>query len=380
MFEFDSVLDRRQSYSSKWTKYGERDVLPFWVADMDFAAPDFLLEAVRERLDHPILGYTETPEPLIEAFIQWAKDRFNWTIHRDWLVWVHGVVPGLNLCIRSIGSRNDQILVPIPVYPPFLRLAENNDRIMVTSSLVKENGRWLMNFDELESSAQHCAVLAMCNPQNPTGRIYTQDELSELAEVCIRTDTVLIADEIHWGLTLDSPSPHVPVASLDPDYAQNTITLLSHTKAYNIPGLQVAVAVIPNEQLREKFVHLNEKLYGSISPLSYAAAISAYSDRGPWLSKVNEYLTRNRQVLQDAVNATQNLDMTHVEGTYLGWLDASQIPVEDPTAYFEAFGVGMSPGVDFGAQDMVRFNFAAPREVVEQGVYRLVEASNCVFR
>ena len=380
MFEFDSVFDRRQSYSSKWTKYGQRDVLPFWVADMDFAAPDFLLDAVRERLDHPILGYTETPEPLIEAFIQWADDRFNWTIHPDWLVWVHGVVPGLNLCIRSIGSRNDQILVPIPVYPPFLRLAENNDRIMLTSSLVKENGRWVMDFDELESKAKDCTVLAMCNPQNPTGRIYAQSELSNLAEVCVRSNTVLIADEIHWGLTLDSPSPHIPVASLDPSYAQNTITLLSHTKAYNIPGLQVAVAVIPNEQLREKFVALNEKLYGSISPLSYSAAIAAYSDRGPWLSRVNEYLTANRQVLQEAVNSTTNLNMTHVEGTYLGWLDASQIPVEDPAEYFEAFGVGMSPGIDFGAQGMVRFNFAAPREVLNEGLQRLVEAASCAIR
>ena len=178
---------------------------------------------------------------------------------------------------------------------------------------------------------------------------------------------------------MDSSSPHIPVASLDPSYAQQTITLLSHTKAYNIPGLQVAVAVIPNEQLREKFVSLNEKLYGSISPLSYSAAISAYSDRGPWLSKVNEYLTANRQALQDAVNSTANLNMTHVEGTYLGWLDASEIPVEDPAAYFEAFGIGMSPGIDFGAQSMVRFNFAAPREVLNKGLQRLVEATNCAF-
>lgn len=377
MFDFDRVLDRKASYSSKWTKYGERDVLPFWVADMDFAAPDFLLAAVQERLKHPILGYTETPEPLVAAFVNWAQDRFDWFIDPEWLVWIHGVVPGINLCIRSIGSRNSPILVPIPVYPPFLRLAENNDRTMVTSNLLKDNGQWVMDFDELESAAQDCSVLAMCNPQNPTGRIYTEAELCELAEVCIRTNTVLIADEIHWGLTLDSDRPHIPVASLDPTYADNTITLLSHTKAYNIPGLQVGVAIIPNAQLREKFEYWNEKLYGSISPLSYAAATAAYEDRGPWLTEVNDYLKTNRNILRDTIDSTTNLEMSHVEGTYLGWLDASQIPVSDPAAYLEAFGIGLSPGIDFGATGMVRFNFATPRTVLENGLKRLKEASNC---
>ena len=380
MFDFDSAYDRKAFFSTKWCKYGARDVLPFWVADMDFPVPDFLLTAIQERVQqHPILGYTDTPDQLVETFIEWAFHHFQWELDPDWLVWIHGVVPGLNLTVRSIGTPGDKILVPIPVYPPFFRLAENNTRVMVTSTLVKQDQRWLMDFEHIESVCKDCEVLAMCNPQNPTGRIYTEPELRTLADICLRTGTVLLSDEIHWGLTLDSQQPHLPVASLAPEYADNTITLLSHTKTYNIAGLQVAVAVIPNKELRTNFASTQEKLYGSISPLSYAAAIAAYADRGPWLTKLNAYLTKNRNLVEQTVAAIPNLSMTPVEGTHLAWLDAHQLPVEDPTAYFESFGLGLSPGADFGARQMVRFNFAAPHHLVEQGLQRLQEAASCAF-
>ena len=344
---------------------------------MDFAVPTFVLEAINQRMTHPTLGYTVTPPALEEAFVQWCLDRFNWKVDPDWLVWVHGVVPGLNLAVSSIGNTLDRILVPVPVYPPFFNLAINHQRTLLTSQLIRECNRWVMDTDELSNLATQASCIAICNPQNPTGRIYTETELRELAELCVQTDTVLISDEIHWGLTLNSKTPHTPVASLEPEYAQNTITLISHTKAYNIPGLQVAVAIIPNPEIKARFEEIQSKLFGSISPLSYVAALAAYTDKSPWLEQLNRYLCGNRDLLQEAVESTGNLTMTDVEGTYLGWIDASALPVKDPHAYFEAHGLGLSPGQDFGMEQFVRFNFAAPRTLVEIGIERLLSGANC---
>ena len=379
VFDFDSILDRKSFYSAKWCKYGDRDVLPFWVADMDFPVPSFLVAAVSKRLEHASLGYSNPPDSVTEAFVGWCAKRLRWIVDPDWLVWIHGVVPGLNLAVRSVGVTNDQILIPIPVYPPFLKLAGNNYRRMQQSSLVLTAGQWLMDFEDLRDKASACSALVVCNPQNPTGRIYTETELRQLAALCLDTNTVLVSDEIHWGLTLDSKQPHLPVASLDPEFANNTITLISHTKAYNIPGLQVGMAVIPNEKLRTAFIETQERLYGSISPLSFAAAEAAYRDESTWLSELNAYLSQNRELLQEAIDSTTNLSMTHVEGTCLGWIDASNIPVKDPAAYFEAFGLGLSPGKDFGSTNMVRFNFGTSKQVLQQGIERLLQASSCAF-
>ena len=375
MFDFDSIFDRQRFFSSKWNKYRDRDVLPFWVADMDFAVPPFLLDAIHERLKHPLLGYTDTPDQLIEAFITWASDHFGWNVHPDWLVWVHGVVPGLNIAVKALSAMHSTLLVPVPVYPPFLRLAENNDRSMRISHLVKDEGLWVMNLDEISSLATDSSMLVMCNPQNPTGRIYTEKELRSIADLCVKTNTLLLSDEIHWGITLDHEYPHIPIASLSPEIAQKSVTLISHTKVYNIAGLQVGVAVIPNPSLRRAFATTQEKLFGSISPLSYAAAQAAFEDRGPWLQELNRYLTGNRNELLAAIQSSKALKGTYVEGTHLAWIDASSIPVEHPNAYFESFGLGLSPGEDFGVDKMVRFNFATPRSLLRSGIKRLLAAT-----
>lgn len=374
MFAFDAVIDRRSSSSSKWVEYGERDVLPFWVADMDFATPGFLLAAIQDRLKHPILGYTEVPQRLESAVIEWAQRRFNWKLDPDWIVWISAVVPGMNVALRSIGNAGDTTLHFIPIYPPFLDMPANNDRLALTTELRIDSGSWVMDLDDVKKKCLLASSLLFCNPQNPTGRVYSREELLGLAEICLATETVLISDEIHWGLILDEDKEHIPIASLSSDIAANTITILSHTKSYNLAGMQSAIAIIPNEVLRKNYEDAIRGSMTSGSPLAYAAAISAYEDDSAWLSELSSYLRSNRDLLEERANDLNRISMTHVEGTHLAWLDARSIPVQNPKRYLEAFGLGLSDGEEFGMPGFVRFNFAAPRTLLEQGIDRLQNA------
>ena len=355
-------------------------MLPFWVADMDFATPDFLLDAIANRLLHPVIGYTDEPEELLASVVDWADRRFGWYIHPDWLVCFTSVVPGLSASVRSVGNDGDQSLVMTPVYPPFLNIASINHRKRIDSSLVFDTCRWVMDFDDIarKTSAQSTKTILLSSPQNPTGRVYGVDELSRLAEISLANNTVIVSDEIHWGLCLDENKPHVPIASINEEIANQTITLLSHTKSYNIAGLQSALAIIPNKTLRDRFIDAKHGWMSGVSPLAYAAAIAAFQDTSSWLSDLVSYLRVNRDLLQATVGTAANISMAHVEGTHLGWIDARDIPVQDPNTYFESHGIGLSDGVEFGAPGFVRFNFAAPKSLVERGLERLRIACECV--
>ncbi|MYD43714.1 MAG: putative C-S lyase [Gammaproteobacteria bacterium] len=376
--DFDKVHERRASASSKWLKYGDRDVLPFWVADMDFQTPGFILDAIQARLEHPVLGYTDPPEALISAFVDWADRRYGWQLHPDWLVAFTSLVPGLNAAVRTVGGDGDAMVVMTPIYPPFLKTAAFNRREEIRSPLVIEQGRWIMDLGDIEFRVKDVSptTIMLSNPQNPTGRVYTSTELQAFAELCLRYNTVIVSDDIHWGLCLEENVSHVPIATLDKDVANNTITLISHTKSYNVAGLQSAFAVIPNPTLREQFIAAKDGWMSSVSPLAYAAAIAAYNDRSTWLSELQGYLRSNRDLLTATVAALPNLKMcAPIEGTHLAWLDARAIPVHNHAAYFEAFGLGLSDGVDFGDPGFMRFNFATPRTTLEAGLERLQQAS-----
>ena len=375
MFDFDTVHDRARFASSKWVKYLNRDVLPLWVADMDFATPDFILEAIQARLQHRVIGYTEPPDEFIAAFVDWAKRRFDWDIHPDWIVSFTSVVPGLNAAIRSIGERGDQSVLMTPIYPPFLALAEINGRELRCSPLVIQRDKWCMDQDDLKLHTN--ASVFLCNPQNPTGRVYSQVELQAFAELCLHQSNTIVSDEIHWGLILDEDKEHKPIASIDREIAQATISLFSHTKTYNIAGLQSAVAVIPNTVLRERFEWAMSGWMSGVSPLAYAAATAAYNDNSTWMTDLRAYLRSNRDAIEQVVSTLHNISMQHVEGTHLAWLDCRSIPVQDHAAYFEAHGLGFSDGVEFGTPGFVRFNFATPRSLLNQALDRLKVGSAC---
>ena len=377
-FDFDHIYDRSAFNSTKWSKYGDRDVLPFWVADMDFPVPKFLRDAISERMEHPILGYTDVGDELNSAFVSWLQRRYDWQIEPDWLVWVSSIVQAMNVAVKVVGQPGDESLVMVPVYPPFLKMPENGFRALTTSRLQCIESRWVMDYDDLNEKTKTASSLLFSNPQNPTGRVYTKAELQQLSDICLEHNVIILSDEIHWGVVLEPGCKHQPIASLAPEIANQTVTFFSHTKTYNISGLPSAVVIIPNEDIRSAFEIARYGLAHNISPLALSATLAAYNDRSSWLDELKVYLRKNRNLLQAAVNQTQTLSMTNIEGTHLGWIDARAIPVEDKAAYFEAFGLGLSNGSDFCRDGFVRFNFAAPTKLVSQGLERLVEAADHV--
>ncbi|MEM1229514.1 MAG: PatB family C-S lyase [Pseudomonadota bacterium] len=362
-------LDRRGTSATKWEKYAD-DVLPFWVADMDLPTPEPILAAIRERLEHPLLGYTNVPESLTHAFIDWAQREFDWAINPAWLVWVPGVVAGLNVAARAVTRAGDPVYLMPPVYYPFLAVPEQADGTRVDIPLT--GARWEMDLERLrEVRQQHGtgapAALLLCNPQNPTGRCYARNELEALAQVCIREDLVLISDEIHCDLRLEPAAVHTPVASLDAEIAQRTITLMAPTKTWNMPGLGCAVAVIPNPRLRSAFRSARIGMVGTPSVLGYAAAEAAYRQGESWVNALRNHLRDHRDRLAKVTGPR----MRRAEATYLGWIDVPELPAEQADAHFRRHGLGLSMGADFGGPGYVRFNFGCSTQLLEQGLARL---------
>ena len=368
MTEFDRRIDRRGTYSAKWDKYQGRDVLPFWVADMDFAAPQFLLDALATRLGHGILGYTRTPEPLVSAFCEWLQRNHGWQVAEEWLVWIPGVVPGLNLAAMAAAEPGGAVLIPTPIYYPFLSVPGNAGQRLIKAPMQRDGRRWVMDWDLMEAAADRSTRLLMiANPQNPTGRVFTAAELEALANFAERRDLLICADEIHCSILLERQARHIPIASLHPSVAERSISLYASTKAYNVPGLSCAVAVIPNADLRRRFRKASRGLTPFIGPLAYAASTAAFSDQSGWLERLLDYLRDNHRLVRDAAGKR----MTPVEGTYLAWLDVRDLGLQDPVAHFEAHGVGLSNGADFAGPGFLRFNFGCPQALLKEGLARL---------
>ncbi|MCP5182396.1 MAG: putative C-S lyase [Pseudomonadales bacterium] len=367
--DFDTVIERRGTAASKWTRFSE-GVLPFWVADMDFRAPEYILNGLRTRLDHGILGYTATPPTTVEAFVDWLRRTYAWEVREDWLVWIPGVVTGFNLATRAALHPGGGILIPKPVYYPFLDVPKNTGGTALLSDLVRDGNRWVMDMDDLDLKARQADILLLCNPQNPTGRVYTRQELEAVAALCERRDLVLMSDEIHCPLVLDPGCRHLPIASLHPDIAARSITLFSPTKAYNLPGLGCGVAVIPDRDLRRRFMKARAGLVPGIGPLAYLACELAWRDQTSYLPSLLAYLRANH----DQLRAAMGQRMTPVEGTYLAWIDITDLGLADPEAHFVAHGLGLSQGAQFGGPGYIRFNFGCPSSMLQEGIKRLKSA------
>lgn len=368
-FDFDALVDRRESSSTKWERFAD-DVLPMWIADMDFAAPDFILDAIAERLAHPILGYTNKSPELVEAFIDWLAYHHQWDVPEEWLVWLPGVVPGINLAAQTLQAGS--LMVPTPVYYPFLEIGANAGLpdIQVPMMRDKKNDvwHWSMDLERMQRALMpDTKMLMICNPQNPTGRAYSYAELRDLAEFVERNELILVSDEIHCNILLDANAQHVPVARAFPEIAAQTVTLFAATKAYNIPGVSCAVAVIPDADLRHRILQARRGLIPGIGPLGFAASHAAFADRGSWLADLNDYLRGNLQLMRTQLGER----LAHLDGTYLAWVDVADLELEDTEAYFAQFGLGVSPGALFGEPSHIRLNFGCARASLEEGLARL---------
>jgi cystathionine beta-lyase len=371
-FDFDTPVDRRHTASMKWDKYRGKDILPLWVADMDFHSPPAVIEAVKARAEHGVYGYTLPPSELTLAVQTMLENKFGWLVEENWLVWLPGLVTGLNVACRAVGEIGDRIVTAVPVYPPFLTAPEFSQRERVTVSLVENDGRWQYDFDRFEQAMTPKTKLFMlCHPHNPVGRVFDRKELSTLAEICERHDLVICSDEIHCDLILDENLRHHPTAALSPEVADRTITLMAPSKTYNLPGLGCAFAIISNSRLRARFKKAMAGIVPYVNALGFSAALAAYRHGEAWLAAMRSYLRQNRDRVAHAIDAMPGISTTHVEGTYLTWIDCRDIGVEDPVRFFEAAGVGLSDGRDFGGPGYVRLNFGCPRTTLDEALRRM---------
>ncbi|MRR07641.1 MAG: putative C-S lyase [Deltaproteobacteria bacterium] len=375
--DFDEIIDRRSTSSDKWDRYRDKDIIPLWVADMDFRSPQPIIDALRKRVDHGIFGYTRPLQGLAEAVIGHLKNEYDWSIEEDWLVWLPGLVTGLNLACRAVGDDGDEVLSAIPVYPPFLSAPRNSLRNLVTTHLVEDEDRWVFNFADMERSiSPRTRLFLLCNPHNPVGRAFNREELSTVADLCQRHRLFICSDEIHAGLMLDKDKKHIPIASLSTEIASRTITLLAPSKTFNTPGLGCALAVIPDPGLRGRFLQAMTGIVPSVNALGFTAALAAYRDCGAWHRELLEYLRGNRDLVCQAISGMQGLSMQNPEATYLAWIDTRKSAIHDPPSFFEKAGVGLSRGSDFGDSGFVRLNFGCPRPLLRKALDRMAAACN----
>ncbi len=375
MFDFDRQIDRRETGSLKWEKYKGRDVIPLWVADMDFASPPAVIEALQQRVEHGAFGYTMAPQELVEVILERLQRLYGWRVEAEWLVWLPGLVTGLNVACRAVGTEGADVLTHVPVYPPFLSAPELSGRQTIRVPMAEMEGRWTIDFDLLEQMVTpRSRLFLLCNPQNPTGRVFCRDELEQLADFCERHDMVICSDEIHCDLILDPARRHLPTASLDPAVAARTITLMAPSKTFNLPGLGCSFAVIGDDALRRRFRRVMAGIVPYVNLFGYTAALAAYRDGEAWLDALLDYLRGNRDLVQRAVSAMPGLAMATVEATYLAWIDARGLGLNDPAAFFELAGAGLSDGREFGWPGYVRLNFGCPRPLLRQGLERMARA------
>ncbi|SJZ84007.1 cystathione beta-lyase [Trichlorobacter thiogenes] len=372
MFDFDTLIDRRHTASEKWDRYAGQDVIPLWVADMDFRSPPAVLEALQQRVEHGVFGYSSPPKELIAVVLAMLQQEYRWQVQPDWLVWLPGLVCGLNVTCRAVGAPGDAVATFTPVYPPFLTAPGLAERDLISVPLVEQKGRWEMDLEALEQAiTPRTRLLMLCSPHNPVGRVWNREEQLALADLVERHNLIVCSDEIHAGLVLDSDKPHIPFATLTPELARRTITLLAPSKTYNIPGLGCSFAVIPDKQLRQAFRGAMAGIVPHVNLLGYTAALAAYRDGELWRQAVIEYLRQNRDLVLEAVQAMPGLKTWPVEATYLAWIDAQGLGVADPASLFEQAGVGLSDGVPFGAAGFVRLNFGCPRSLLQQALERM---------
>jgi len=375
-FDFDAVIDRRNTDSLKWDRYRGRDVIPMWVADMDFQAPEPILEALRSRVEHGIFGYALPPQELVQVIVARMEQKYQWKIEPSSIVWLPGLVPALNVVCRAFGEDGDEILTFIPVYPPFLSAPPLSRRRLRTIPLRRQGGLYTFDVQRLKNAISvRSRILLLCNPHNPVGRRYEAEEILRVAEICVAHDLILCSDEVHCDLILDG-RPHIPAATLGPEISARTITLMAPSKTFNIPGLNCAFAVIENKELRARFNKAREGIVPGVNGLGYAACLAAYRDCEPWRLALIGYLRGNKDIIRKFINEeAPGLAMDDIQATYLAWIDTSRLNVRDPARFFERFGVAMSDGADFEGPGYVRLNFGCPRRILLEGLRRLRDAA-----
>ncbi len=367
---FDQKVDRTRSHCEKWDKYKNQDVIPMWVADMDFKSPQCIIDALQIRVEHGVFGYTGVDNGTNQAVVDFLTRHYNWKINSKWIVWLPGVVPGMNIACRSVLTQD--VIINTPIYPHFVNAVQNANKNVIKVPLVERNNRWTIDFEDFESKiTSTCKLFMFCNPYNPGGTVFTKDELEKVADICIRHDLTICSDEIHADLILNPKAKHIPIASLNEEIAKRSITLLAPSKTFNIAGLQSSFAVIPDVHVRKNFKRRLTGLSSEINVLAITATRVAYTSCDIWLEKLRAYLAQNLKMVQDFISNEPKLKLLNQDATYLAWIDVSALNLDNPYEYFLSHGIGLSEGNGFGDENFVRLNFGTTKALLEEGLKRI---------
>jgi cysteine-S-conjugate beta-lyase len=373
-YNFDEIIPREGTncvkYDLRSAYFGREDVIPMWVADMDFAVPPFVSEAVRRRAEHPVYGYSIIPDSFYEAVINWQQKRYSWEIRKEWMLFSPGVVTGLNVIVRALTEPGDRIIVQPPVYFPFFSCVEKNGRILVYNQLVEQDGVYSVDFGDLEKKMKEGAkMLILCSPHNPVSRCWTREELEWLGAKSLEHGVLIVSDEIHCDLVFE-PHRHIPLATLSEEIAQNTITCIAPSKTFNLAGLFTSSIIIPNENLRAKFKSEEEKIHLSANLFGITAAEAAYREGEAWLGELLDYLQSNVELAREFLSVElPEITLSPAEATYMLWLDFRKLGIPAPELkklLIEKAGVGFVEGSTFGpgGEGFQRMNIACSRSTL----------------
>ncbi|MDE7411783.1 MAG: pyridoxal phosphate-dependent aminotransferase [Paramuribaculum sp.] len=381
-YNFDEIVDRRNTNSYKWDSHRDvpADTLPLWVADMDFRTAPAIVDALRKRVEHGVFGYTYVPDEYYKAVIDWFENRHGIRFKRESIIYTSGVVPAVSAIIKALTQEDDKVIIQTPAYNCFFSSIRNNGCLVAENPLLYDNGRYSIDYEGLESLASdsRCKVLLFCNPHNPSGRVWTKEELQKVADICMRHNVFVISDEIHCEFTFDHHR-YIPFASLSPEVALMSATCVSPSKAFNIAGLQIANIISDDSDTRariDRAININEVC--DVNPFGVVATIAAYTQGSDWLEALKDYLWNNYLYLRSRIEPYGDvLKLTPLEGTYLSWLDISSYKIKADVFSDKLLGkehLMLNPGTMYGAagEGFVRINLACPRKVLIEAVDRLL--------
>jgi len=382
---FDQVVERKGTNSVKWDLndkvYGSSDILPMWVADMDFKAPEVVVDAIRKQLEHGVFGYTTVPDSTRDAVISWVNKRHNWKLKPEWISYSSGVVTAMSSVIQALTQPGDKIVVQTPIYPPFFQLIERNKRELITSENKLVNDTYKMDFDDLEQKlTKDVKVFMLCNPHNPGGKVWSKEDLQKLGEICLKNDILILSDDIHSDLIIGK-KPYTPIASLSSELANQTITFIAPTKTFNIAGLQASAIITPNKNLKVKVDNFQSAQgFFTLNTMGIIGMEAAYSKGEPWFNNLLSYLKNNLQQLEAFLEEKlPKIKLIKPDATYLAWLDLRALELSDEEIkklLVEKGKLGLEPGPKYGkgGEGFVRINLGCPRETLEEGLRRLTRA------
>lgn len=385
-YNFDEIVDRKNTCSAKWDGtdklFQKENLLSMWVADMDFLSPRPIIEAIIRRAKHGVFGYTFLSSQYYEAVINWFRRRHNWTLDKSWIYYAPGVLPGISFSVQAFSNPGDKIIVQNPIYTPFYHIIKNTDRKRLLNPLKLSNGRYEMDFKDLKAKARHprAKLMILCNPHNPTGRVWTKEELTALGEICLENQILVIADEIHCDLIYPGYK-YTPFASISSEFAQNSITCNSPSKTFNLPSLKIANVIIKNPELRTKFSKIRQ-IHHITAPNCFASAVveAAYNECEDWVDELMLYITENLEFLKNFIKENiPEVKVIEPEGTYLVWLDFRELGFgrkELNKILFDKAKVALWEGYLFGkgGKGFERINIACPRSILKEGLNRIATA------